>query len=192
MAVKLLALAGSARKDSLNKKLARAAALSAEAAGANVTFVDLNEYAMPLYHGDLEAKEGVPEASRGLRKLLRETDGLLIASPEYNGFVTPLLVNTFDWLSRKDGDESGLDLFKGKYGVLMSASPGPLGGIRSLAAARQFITTLGVTLLPEQLAVSRAHEAFDGEGRLKDDGQRSRLDGMTQRLVTTLSALEHS
>ncbi|MGD8175069.1 NADPH-dependent FMN reductase [Marinimicrobium sp. ARAG 43.8] len=190
MSVTLLALAGSARQDSLNKRLVRAAADSAERAGAHVTFVDLNDYPLPIYHGDLEAEQGVPEASRPLRKLLREHDGLLIASPEYNGFVTPLLVNTLDWLSRKDGDESGLALFGGKYGVLMSASPGPMGGIRSLASARQFLGNLGVTLLPGQLAVPQAHQAFDERGALKDEGLQARLDSLTQTLVKTLSALK--
>lgn len=189
MTVSLLAFAASARKDSLNKRLVRAAVASAERAGARVTLIDLNDYPMAVYHGDHEAAEGVPETSRPLRRLLREHDGLLVASPEYNGFVTPLLVNTLDWLSRKDGDESGLALFRGKYALLMGASPGPWGSMRALPAARQLLTNLGVSVLPDQLAVPKATEAFAPDGSLADEGHREKLDAMTARLVDTLTRL---
>ena len=189
MPPKILAFAGSARKDSFNKKLARVAADSARAAGADVTLLDMRDYPIPLYDGDLEAEQGIPENARALRKLMAQHQGLIIVSPEYNGFITPLLKNTLDWISRKEGDEDGLALYRNKIGLVLSASPGGFGGMRSLALIRQLLSNLGVTVLPDQLAVPRAHQAFDEQGKLVDAAQQSRLDGMTQRLVTTLNAL---
>src|SRR3978361_631370 len=109
MAVKVLAFAGSARRDSLNKKLVRVAAQAARDAGGEVTFVDLDDYPMPVYHGDLEAKDGLPENALKLRAMFLEHDALLIASPENNASVPSLLKNTIDWLSRSVGDGKGMN-----------------------------------------------------------------------------------
>jgi len=189
MTSKILAFAGSARKESFNKRLARAAATSAQSAGAEVTFVDLRDYPIPLYDGDLEAEQGIPENARALRKLMAVHQGLIVVSPEYNGFITPLLKNTLDWISRKDGEEDGLASYRNKVGLVLSASPGGFGGMRSLALIRQLLTHLGVTVLPDQLAVPRAQQAFDDQGNLVDAQQQATLDRMTQRLVKTLDAL---
>lgn len=105
--VKVLVFAGSARRDSLNKKLARIAARHAREAGGDATFVDLDDYPIPLYHGDLEAAEGLPANARKLREIFLAHDALLIASPENNSSVTALLKNTLDWLSRSIGDGKG-------------------------------------------------------------------------------------
>jgi len=170
---RILAFAGSARRDSLNKKLAREAARFAREAGAEATFVDLDEYPMPLYHGDLEAASGMPEHARRLRELFLAHDALLVASPENNASLTALLKNTIDWLSRDlpggGAQASGLAPWKGKVAGLMAASPGGFGGVRALPHLRQVLATLGVTVLGPQVAVARAHEAFGPDGRLTDD-----------------------
>lgn len=170
---RILVFAGSARRDSLNKKLAREAARFAREAGAEATFVDLDDYPIPLYHGDLEAAEGMPENARQLRALFLAHDALLVASPENNSSVTALLKNTIDWLSRDlgegRGDDSGLAPWRGKVAGLMAASPGAFGGVRGLPHLRQVLATLGVTVLGTQVAVPRAHEAFGPDGRLADE-----------------------
>lgn len=170
---RVLVFAGSARRDSLNKKLARAAAQSAREAGAEASFVDLDDYPIPLYHGDLEAASGMPENARKLRDLFIAHDALLIASPENNASMTALLKNTIDWLSRDlgdgKGDASGLAPWRGKVAGLLAASPGGFGGIRALPHLRQVLSTLGVTVLGAQVAVPRAHEAFAADGSLADE-----------------------
>lgn len=170
---RMLVFAGSARRDSLNKKLAREAARFAREAGAEATFVDLDDYPIPLYHGDLEAAEGMPENARKLRALFLAHDALLVASPENNSSVTALLKNTIDWLSRDLGEgrggDSGLAPWRGKVAGLMAASPGAFGGVRGLPHLRQVLATLGVTVLGTQVAVPRAHEAFGPDGRLADE-----------------------
>ncbi len=183
---KVLAFAGSARRDSLNKKLSRVAADRAKQAGLDVTWIDLRDYPMPLYDGDLEAEQGIPDNARKLRALLDQHQGLIVVSPEYNSFITPLMKNTLDWISRPDGDIDGLASFRNKVALVMSASPGGFGGMRSLALIRQLLSHLGVTVLPEQLALPKAHEAFADNGALKDEQLLKRLDGMVQRLAQVL------
>ena len=183
---KVLAFAGSARRDSLNKKLSRVAADRAKHAGLDVTWIDLRDCPLPLYDGDLEAEQGIPDNARKLRALLDQHQGLIVVSPEYNSFITPLMKNTLDWISRPDGDIDGLASFRNKVALVMSASPGGFGGMRSLALIRQLLSHLGVTVLPEQLALPKAHEAFADNGALKDEQLLKRLDGMVQRLAQVL------
>lgn len=170
---RILVFAGSARRDSLNKKLARAAAGFAREAGAESTFVDLDDYPIPIYHGDLEAASGMPEGAARLRELFLAHDGLLIASPENNSSVTALLKNTIDWLSRDIGDgqgaRSGLAPWRDKVAGLMAASPGAFGGVRALPHLRQILSALGVTVLGAQVPVPRAHEAFATDGSIADE-----------------------
>ena len=173
MAARILVFAGSARRDSLTKKLARAAAQYAREAGAEATFVDLDDYPIPLYHGDLEAASGMPENARKLRGIFLAHDALIIASPENNSSMSSLLKNTIDWLSRDvedgKGDSSGLAPWRGKVAGLMAASPGGFGGIRALPHLRQILAALGVTVLGTQVAVPRAHEAFAADGSVVDE-----------------------
>jgi chromate reductase len=183
---KILAFAGSARRDSLNKKLIRVAAESAQQFGAEVTLIDLDDYTLPLYHGDLEASEGIPEPALRLKTLFKAHDALLIASPEYNSSLSPLLKNMIDWISREWQGESGLVPFKNKVAAIMSASPGALGGLRMMPHLRQILNTLGVLVLPGQLSVPHATDAFDSDGRLKS---AERLNELVQSLVQTGNAL---
>lgn len=186
---RILVFAGSARHGSHNKRLASLAAERIDRLGGRATFIDLRDYPLPLYDGDLEDSEGLPDNARALQGLLGEHQGLLLASPEYNGFITPLMKNTLDWMSRQDGERSGLALFADKLAGVVSASPGGMGGLRSLALMRQLLGNLGVTVLPDSLALPRAAEAFDEAGGLADDAVRRRLDALCQRLVETLAKL---
>ncbi len=159
MTARILVFAGSARTDSLNKKLARVAADAVRAAGATATFIDLAQYPIPLYDGDLEAREGVPANARKLKDLFIAHQGLFIVSPENNASVSVLLKNTLDWISRQDGSESGLVPYHGKVAAMAAASPGALGGLRGLTHLRAILQTLKVLVLSEQFALGRAHEA---------------------------------
>ena len=166
--VKILAFAGSARKDSFNKKLVQIAAASATTAGAEVTVIDLKEFPMPLFDQDLEQASGVPEHAVRLKQLFVEHDGLLISAPEYNSSITALLKNSIDWVSRPGpgGDEPPLVAFRGKTAALLSASPGGLGGLRGLVHVRSILSSIGVLVLPDQVAISKAFEAFGDDGQL--------------------------
>ena len=183
--IKLLAFAGSTRRDSLNRKLIQAATAIAQEAGAEVTLLDLNEYPMPLYNGDLEAKEGLPESALCLKSVFKAHDTLMIASPEYNSSVPPMLKNTLDWVSRDWHGESGLLPYQNKLAAIMAASPGALGGMRMLPHLRQILNTLGVMVLPGQFALAHADQAFDETG-LKSP---QRLESLIQELIKTATAL---
>jgi NAD(P)H-dependent FMN reductase len=163
---KILAFAGSARRDSWNRKLVRVAADAASKAGSEVMLIDLADYRLPLYDGDLEQAEGLPDNAIKLKNLFTAHDALLIAAPEYNSSITPLLKNTLDWVSREWQGESGLAPYQNKVAAIIAASPGQFGGMRMLPHLRQILNTLGVLVLPGQVSVPGAHLAFDSDGRL--------------------------
>jgi len=185
--IKILAFSGSTRNDSLNKKTVAIAARGARAAGAEVELIDLRDYAMPIYEGDLEDAEGLPEGAKALREKFFEAQGLLISSPEYNGSLPPVLKNTIDWLSRTQEGETPLLPYQGKAAVIMAASPGGLGGVRVLAHLRQILSNVGVLVLPEQRGLAKAHEYLDGDGALTDPKQVAALEGLGARLATFLA-----
>ncbi len=189
MAARILVFAGSARAGSLNKKLARVAADVLRTAGAEATLIDLADYPTPLYDGDLEAREGVPASARKLKDLFIAHQGLLVVSPENNASVSALLKNTLDWISRQDGSESGLVPFQGKVAALAGASPGALGGLRGLTHLRAILQTLNVLVLSEQVALGRAHEAFNEDGSLKDAKQQAALAALARKLVDVCARL---
>ncbi|MED5525002.1 NADPH-dependent FMN reductase [Gallaecimonas pentaromativorans] len=185
---KLVFLAGSARKDSLNKKLAAYAAKVADQHGADVTLVDLADYPMPLYDGDLEATDGIPANAKALRDLFAGHDGFCIASPEYNSAFSPLLKNTIDWMSRPDGAVPGLVAFHGKTAQLLATSPGGLGGLRGLVMLRMLLGNIGVLVMPDQLAIPAGHEAFDADGSLKAGPFKEMLAGQLSHFVARSKA----
>jgi NAD(P)H-dependent FMN reductase len=186
---KILAFAGSVRNDSFNKKLVHIAAQGARDASAEVVVIDLKDFSLPLFDQDLEASAGIPENAQRLKKLFIEHQGLLIASPEYNSSITPLLKNTLDWVSRPTPNESPLAAFQGKVAGLVSASPGALGGLRALVHLRAILGNIGVILLPEQIAISKAHEAFDDAGCLKDAKQQASVQQVGKKLADTVKKL---
>ncbi len=190
MNVRILAFAGSARRDSVNKKLLQAAAAGVREAGAEVTIIDLADHPMPLYDGDLEAGEGLPDNAHKLKALFREHHGLLLACPEYNGSITPLMKNTIDWVTRPAGsDEPTLAAFEGKTAGLVSASPGALGGLRGLAHVRQILSGIRVHVIPQQHALARAGDAFDTDGRLTDPRTDATVKGVGRALAETTAKL---
>ena len=181
----LLFFAGSTRKESHNKKLAQLGRHIAEANGIAATFADLSDYDMPIYNGDLEATEGPPERAKAFATLLHDHDGIFIASPEYNSSVTPLLKNTLDWVSRvKVDDWSGIEVYRTRVFAISGASPGYYGGMRSLLTLRQILEVgLGATVVPQQLALPRAMNAFEADGSLKDEGQQKLFTEVVEALA---------
>ena len=186
---RILAFAGSARKDSYNKKLIQIAVQGARAAGAEVTLIDLKDFPLPLFDEDMEKESGSPENAQMLKKLFVEHDGLMIAAPEYNSSITPLLKNTIDWVSRSAPGEPPLVAYSGKAAILMSASPGGLSGLRGLVHVRAILGNIGVIVLPDQIAVSKAFEAFNSDGSLKDTKQQAGVEKLGATLATFLTKL---
>ena len=181
---KIVAFAGSLRTASFNKKLLALAADAARAAGAEVTVVDLRDLALPLFDQDLEDASGLPEGAKKLKALLRASDGFLIASPEYNSSITAALKNAIDWASRAEtDDEPPLVAYKGKVAALMATSPGALGGLRGLVTLRSILGNIGVLVLPDQVAIPTAHEAFDESGKLKDERKAKQVASLAKNLV---------
>ena len=163
----------------------------AHANGIVATFADLGDYPMPIYDGDLETKSGVPENARKLKALMLVHDGIFIAAPEYNASITPLLKNTLDWVSRnRDEGEPPLHVYKSRVFAIGSASPGAFGGMRGLIALRQTLEMgLGALVLPDQISVSKAGEAFDDHGHLKDKALMEMYKGVIQRLARTATIM---
>jgi len=166
--IKVLAFSGSTRGDSVNKKLVSQAANLARQKEVTVTVIDLKDFPIPFYDGDLEAKEGMPLKAKQLRQLMIQSQVILIASPEYNGSLSAVLKNAIDWASRSEEGGSSRDAFKGKKFVIMSASPGSGGGARGLVHLRTIIENIGGTVVPQQVVVPDAFNAFDQQGLLKD------------------------
>jgi NAD(P)H-dependent FMN reductase len=179
-APRILAFSGSARKESLNRKFLAVAVQAVRDAGGEVTLLDLNDYVLPLYHGDLEDAEGMPANATKLIELITSHQALLIASPEYNSMITPLLKNTIDWCTRADDNP-----FEGKVAAVISASPGALGAVRSLVMAQQLLLKLGCHVVPGQTFLPHASEAFDEAGALKEPRSQKSVKTMAAALVAT-------
>lgn len=186
---RILAFAGSMRTGSFNKMLVKVGVEGARAAGADVTLVDLKDFPMPVYDGDLEAASGIPEHGKRMKKLFLEHDALMISTPEYNSSVPGTLKNVIDWVSRSEPGEHPLAAYAGKTAVLMSASPGGLGGVRSLNELRRLLSNIKVLVLPDSVSVSKAGEAFNPDGSLKDEKQAAAVRKLGKTLVETASKL---
>jgi len=187
---KILVMAGSMRRDSFNKKLAKIAAEEARSADAEVTLVDLEDFNLPLYNGDHEENEGLPEGAKKLKQLMIQQDGFLFASPEYNSSISGVFKNAIDWASRPEKDDASyLVAFRGKVAGIMSASPGVLGGLRGLVTLRSILGNIYTLVLPQQVTVSKANEAFDDEGQFHDAKQKEKVTALATELVETLQKL---
>ncbi len=184
-APKILVFAGSIRTGSFNAQLAAAATREFALAGAEVTRISLLDYPMPIYDGDLESRSGPPESAISLKRLIQSQHGVFIASPEYNASITPLLKNALDWVSRvRDGKEAPLAAYHDRAFAIGGASNGGYGAMRSLIALRQVLEIgCGALVIPEQIAVARAADAFDEMDNFKDDGNTKRLKGVVQSLI---------
>ena len=191
MLPKILVFAGSIRTGSFNERLAALAAKELTLAGADVTHISLVDYPMPIYDGDAEAKSGQPENALKLKQMMMVHQGVFIASSEYNASVTPLLKNTIDWISRvREGREPPLAAYRNRVFALGGASNGNYGGMRSLMALRQVLELgCGALVIPEQITVMRASEAFDDMDNLKDERSARLLKATAQRLIDTARQL---
>lgn len=186
-ALRVLVIPGSARTGSWNVKLAQAAAALLGANGAAPTVADLRALALPVYDGDLEAAQGVPEGAHALTRQLAEHDAFVVVSPEYNAFPPPLLINTIDWVSRLP---EGMKALNGKPTALLSASPGALGGLRSLLVLRNFLSlNPAMLVIPQQFALGQAAQAFAADGTLADEKQAKALLGVLTALLKTAQTL---
>ncbi len=185
---KILAFAGSARKESWNRKVLEVAVRGARDAGAEVTVVNLGDFPMPIYNADWHAENGVPPSMLELRAHMMAANGLLVASPEYNTSITPLLKNTIDWLSQDVNGESGNAPFEGKIGGLMGASNGAFGTIRALPHVSYILSNLGVFMLPV-VAVPGVAKSFDEAGNMTNERTKHMLSGLGARLAETIVKL---
>jgi NAD(P)H-dependent FMN reductase len=186
---KILAFAGSGKETSFNKKLVQIAAVGAKAAGAEITYIDLRDFPMPLFDEDLEAQQGIPAAVREFKDLMLAHQGLLIACPEYNSSITPLLKNTIDWASRPEPNLPGLACFNNKIAAIMSASSGGFGGMRGLVHVRAILESIGVLVIPQQKSISKAFETFDENGSLKDSQQQQDVENLGAKVANLLIKL---
>lgn len=181
---KILAFAGSLREHSYSKRVVKTAMKGAIDAGADVTFVDLKDYPMPIYNEDDHKAEGFGENALAFQKLLGESDGFLICSPEYNGSIPGALKNAIDWASRKSDEYEMIEVFKGKCAAILTESPGVFGGLRCLGHLRTVLTIMLVNVLPSEIAVGSVSKMFDGNGEaMSDEKMRGILENVGASLV---------
>lgn len=189
MAVKVLAFAGSLRAGSFNKLLVKQAMEGARAAGADVTYLDLRDLPLPIFDEDLEKSGGLPPNARTLKDLLIGHQALLISSPEYNSSISAALKNAIDWASRPVPGEKPMACFAGKIAGIMAASPGALGGLRGLVHLRAILGNIQTLVIPEQIAIVKAHEAFAADGTLKDAKQAETVRGIGAKVAALTQKL---
>ncbi len=176
-----LAFCGSARKDSFNQKTLDCVVDALHANGETITSISLNDFPQPIYNGDEETASGLPEATVRMKTLLIKHDALIIGCPEYNGFMTPLLMNTIDWATRSREASPDLSCFKGKPVLITSCSPGPRGGLRAGAHLKTMLSGIGCIVSPDNFIVSGAFGAFDESGKLKDENLQRRAEQVASR-----------
>ena len=192
--IRLLIVSGSERAGSYSRSLARVAAAAARRDGCEVTEFDLRALALPVYDGDIEHGPGVPAAALQLRDALHAHDALLLVTPEYNAFPTPLVLNAFDWMSRIPATApggAGMAATTNKPVALLSSSPGPLGGLRSMNLLRQYLGgAFQMIVVPQQFALGKAGEAFDEAGALKDAKAQHGVQGVLDAVGELATALK--
>jgi chromate reductase, NAD(P)H dehydrogenase (quinone) len=183
-ALKILVIPGSLRSGSLNARLAAVAAYEFAQAGAEVTRISLGDFPLPIYDGDLQTRSGVPKHAINLKRMIGTHHGVLIVTPEYNSSVPPLVKNTIDWVSRvQDAQETRGQVFRERAFAIAAASESRLGGTRSLAALRLILTACHATVIPNQLALSFAADAYDDMDRLKHRSDVEALDALVRQLI---------
>lgn len=184
---KILAFAGSLREHSYSKRVVKTAIEGARKAGAEVTYIDLRDYPMAIYNADDHLNKGFDENALKFQRLLSEHDGLLIASPEYNGSLSAALKNAIDWASRQSDEFKMGQVFRGKVAAIMTESPGAFGGLRCLGHLRGILSILLVNVLPSEIAVSKVGDLFDGDSEeMKDEKMKKLLEDLAESLVDML------
>lgn len=179
-------ISGSSRDGSLNTKLVAAAGIVAKGQGAEVETIAIDK--LPMYSQDVE-EAGFPEAATLLKEKLANVDGIIVAGPEYNGFATPLFVNSVSWASRGDPNGHMYASFKGKVASVISTSPGPMGGMRSHNMYARLLQNVGVNCLPTSVAVGGAFKAFKEDGTLADAKLAGMLETAVAHLVETAKVI---
>lgn len=183
-ALKILVIPGSLRSGSLNARLAAVAAHELALAGAEVTRISLADFPLPIYDGDLQAKSGVPKNAVNLKRMMGAHHGVLIVTPEYNSSVPPLVKNAIDWVTRvQDPHETRGQVFRERAFAIAAASGGRLGGARALAALRLILSACHAMVIPNQLALSFAEEAYDDTDRLKHPADIEALKALVRQLI---------
>lgn len=183
-APKILVIPGSLRSGSHNVKLAMAAAYEFAQADVDVTRISLGDYPLPIYDGDLQAKSGVPKNAINLKRVMGSHHGVLIVTPEYNSSIPPLVKNTIDWITRvQDPHERRGQIFREKPFAIAAASEGRLGGTRALAALRLILSACHATVVPNQLALSFADQAYDDMDRLKKEADIEAMKALVMQLI---------
>lgn len=183
-ALKILVIPGSLRTGSLNARLAAAATYEFAQAGVEVTRISLADFPLPIYDGDLQNKLGVPKNAINLKRMIGAHHGVLIVTPEYNSSVPPLVKNVIDWVTRvQDAYETRGQVFRDRAFAIAAASESRLGGTRSLAALRLILSACHATVIPNQLALSFANEAYDEMDRLKHPADIGALNALVRQLI---------
>jgi chromate reductase, NAD(P)H dehydrogenase (quinone) len=183
-ALKILVIPGSLRTGSHNARLAAAAAYEFAQAGVEVTRISLGDFPLPIYDGDLQTKSGVPKNAVNLKRMIGAHHGVLFVTPEYNSSVPPLVKNTIDWVTRvQDAQESRGQVFRERVFAIAAASESRLGGSRCLAALRQILSACDAPVIPNQLALSFAGEAYDDMDRLKHPADIEALGALVRQLI---------
>ena len=183
-ALKILVIPGSTRTGSLNTKLAATIALELTQAGADVTRISLSDFPLPIYDGDLQAKSGIPKHAVNLKRMMGMHQGVLIVTPEYNSSVPALVKNTIDWISRvQDPQETRGQVFRDRAFAIAAASGNRLGGTRALSALRLILTACHAAVVPNQLALSFAEDAYDDKDRLKHPHDIEAMGAMVRQLI---------
>ena len=181
---KILAFAGSLREHSLSRRVLMVAVEGARVSGGDVTVIDLRDYPMPIYNADDHVRNGFDINALRFQDLLGEHEGLLIASPEYNGSIPGGLKNAIDWASRKSEKYELNQVFKNKWGALITVSPGSFGGLRCMAHLRGVLSIMGVIVLPMEIAVTFAGQKFEGDSEeMTDEKTRKALETIGASLV---------
>ena len=182
--LKILVIPGSLRTGSLNARLAATAAYEFAQAGAEVTRVSLADFPLPIYDGDLQTKSGVPKNAVNLKRMMSAHHGVLIVTPEYNSSVPPLVKNIIDWVSRvQDVHETRGQVFRERAFAIAAASESRLGGTRSLAALRLILTACHANVIPNQLALSFASQAYDDMDRLRHPADVEAMTALVRQLI---------
>jgi chromate reductase len=183
-ALKILVIPGSLRTGSLNARLAAVIAHELASSGTEVTRISLSDFPLPIFDGDLQAKSGVPKHAVNLKRMMSTHHGVLIVTPEYNSSVPALVKNTIDWISRvQDPHETRGQVFRERVFAIAAASGNRLGGTRALAALRLILTACHASVVPNQLALSFADQAYDEMDHLKHPADIEALQALVRQLI---------
>jgi chromate reductase len=180
--MRIIGIAGSLRSASYNAALLRAAL---EECPSAATLEIESIRGIPLYDGDVEAKDGIPARAAELKERVASADALLLVTPEYNNSIPGVFKNAIDWMTRPPPDIPRV--FRGRVVGLIGASPGAYGTVLSQAAWLPVFRTLGMRpWFGQQLYVANASKVFDASGRLVDDAIRGRLRKYMEGFVDSI------